>query len=280
MDIQLDYFSRQHWDRVAQARGTGSSDIGSVLVDSLVATVRTAAPAAVLDVGSGNGTLACALTAGIPQAEVVGLDYSEAAVLIAREQLLPACTADVRERLSFLTGSADEMPFEDGRFDAITMLKTAWVLPDLPAALAECRRVLRPGGRIFIQTWDDSRRCVALRLGSAVLGETIGGFVLPPEAMAPFELTPARIAGEVGAAGFDVERQPLFSTEVVVDSAAQYWDRLRSIAGTAYWALAVQPREDRALLDDAWQRHSERYRDQDGPARLPLGWFVTVGTAR
>ncbi|WP_441251309.1 methyltransferase domain-containing protein [Kitasatospora sp. McL0602] len=279
MNVDLDYFSRHHWNRVADARGASSSEIGTALIDSLVGLVHASGARSVLDVGSGNGALSCALAAAVPESQVSGLDYSDVAVRIATEKLLPALPLELQHRLSFSVGSASELPYEDAQFDAVTMLKTAWVLPDLPAALRECRRVLRPGGSLHVQSWGDPDACAALTLGSGVLGDSVEGFELPPEAMAPFELTPERLHEELTAAGFRVDHQHPFSWQLTVDSPAQYWDRLRSIAGTAYWVLAAQSAEDREALDAAWQLHSAEYRREDGTVGLPLGWYVSVGTA-
>jgi ubiquinone/menaquinone biosynthesis C-methylase UbiE len=277
LDITLDYFSERHWDRVAQARGSASSDVGAALIDSMVTSVDGHGATAILDIGSGNGALANALAATFTDAIVRGVDYSSTATRIAEQRLAAHDDDGVRQRLRFVTGPAVPLPFDDNSFDAITLLKTAWVLPDLPAALRECRRVLRPGGRIHVQTWSTPQRCAALTLGSAVIGERIGGFVLPPEATGPFELTTERIAHEMSSAGLVVEAQPVFSWDMRVRSCDDYWERLRSVAGTAFWALATQPTQDRMLLDDTWRRHSEAYRDADGWAILPLDWHVSVG---
>ncbi|MCM1951178.1 class I SAM-dependent methyltransferase [Streptomyces sp. G2] len=279
MDINLDYFSQSHWDRVARARGTASSEVGTVLIDSVVTRVREGGAQDVLDIGSGNGALACALVTAMADARVTGLDYSPAAVRLAVEELLPTLPPADRTRLSFSAGSADALPFEDDRFDAVTMLKTAWVLPDLPAALRECRRVLRPGGSIHIQSWADPEQCAALTLGGDVLADSISGFTLPPEAMAPFELTPDRVVAELTGAGFRMERQHSFSWDLTVGTASEYWDRLRSIAGTAYWAFAVQPNEDRPSLDTTWRRYAADYTTPDDTWNLPLAWHISTATA-
>ncbi|MGW4808648.1 class I SAM-dependent methyltransferase [Kitasatospora sp. NPDC004272] len=277
MDIELDYFSQQHWNRVAEARGTGSGDVGAELTRSLVATVAEAAPRSVLDIGSGNGALATALATAIPAARVHGLDYSDAAVRLATETARTQAAPEVRDRLSYSVGSAMELPYEDGLFDAVTMLKTAWVLPDLPAALAECHRVLRPGGRLFLQSWCEPGECAALTLSGAVLGSAINGFELPDEAMAPFELTADLVTAELARAGLPVTDRRTFSRDVVAGTAAEYWENLRSLAGTAYWAFAVQPPEFKAALDASWEELSAEHADPDGVRRLPLGWHVSVG---
>lgn len=100
----------------------------------------------VLDAGCGRGEtlLACA-RAG---AHVAGLDYSEAAVELTRELLADYPTADVR------LGSVTDLPWPDMSFDRIQFsdviehLDPAQTVP----ALAEFRRVLRPGGYLLVHT--------------------------------------------------------------------------------------------------------------------------------
>ncbi|MFJ4677921.1 class I SAM-dependent methyltransferase [Kitasatospora sp. NPDC088783] len=277
MDVQLDYFSQQHWNRVAEARGHGSCDVGADLAASLVATVAETAPRAVLDIGSGNGALATALATALPGARVDGLDYSDTAVRLATENARTHAAPDVRDRLAYTVGSALELPYEDGRFDAVTMLKTAWVLPDLGAALAECRRVLRPGGWIFLQSWGEPESCPVLTLSGAVLGAAISGFELPDEAMAPFELTADLVTAELAAAGLPLADRRSFDRDVPAATPAEYWEQLRSLAGTAYWAFAVQPPEFKDRLDAGWQQLSAEHADAAGVRHLPLAWHVSIG---
>lgn len=94
----------------------------------------------VLDIGFGSGGFADAAPAGT---EVVGLDADPAAV-------------DARPDIGHL-GSAEELPFESGSFDAV---HAAHVIEHLDAPrrmVDECARVLRPGGRILIATPDIER---------------------------------------------------------------------------------------------------------------------------
>jgi SAM-dependent methyltransferase len=277
MDVDLEYFTKKHWNRVAAARGTRSSDVGTLLVQSLVELVAEYSPDSVLDIGAGNGLLSCALANRLSGARVVGLDYSDEAIQIAREQFHPAQTRSVRERLSFSVGSASELPHDDDSFDAVTLLKTAWVLPDLRQALRESARVLRPGGRIFVQTWGAQRDCAALTLAGEVLGASINGLQVPDSVMGPFYLTPDRTRNFLADAGLPVIDRRSHAHEIAVRSASEYWDRLRTIAGSAYWSLSVQPEVDRAALDADWVRCSAPYRDAQANVRLPLSWDLTVG---
>jgi demethylmenaquinone methyltransferase / 2-methoxy-6-polyprenyl-1,4-benzoquinol methylase len=93
----------------------------------------------VLDAACGTGDLAVAdLRAGAGR--VTGLDFSEA--MLAR--------ALRKAPLDWVRGDMLALPFADGTFDAMTVGFGIRNVADIPLALAEARRVLRPGGRLAI----------------------------------------------------------------------------------------------------------------------------------
>lgn len=102
-----------------------------------------AAHMSVLDVGSGVGGPARFL-AETHGCEVVGVDLSEPFVEAAR--YLTARTGQDGQ-VSFETGSALALPFEDGRFDAALLQHVAMNIADRPLLYREIRRVLKPGGK-------------------------------------------------------------------------------------------------------------------------------------
>jgi len=104
-----------------------------------------------LDIGCGRGELVVH-SAGLG-AFATGIDYSETAVAIARESLA-GHPADVQERASFALMDACRLMFADATFDTALMTDVVEHLtpPELAAALAEARRVLRPGGRLVVHT--------------------------------------------------------------------------------------------------------------------------------
>ena len=107
---------------------------------------RIAAGQRVLDVACGTGvlTLEAARRVG-PTGAVVGLDLNEGMLAVAR------CKAP---QLEWRQGRAEALPFETGTFDAVTSQFALMFFEDRPAALAEMRRVLRPGGRLAVAVWD------------------------------------------------------------------------------------------------------------------------------
>lgn len=97
----------------------------------------------VLDVGCGTGRLERALEG---QARVWGVDASPAMLARAREA--------APRSAGFKLARAEELPFKDGWFECVVM----WLvvhLVDRPRAFAEARRVLQPGGRLAVVTFDE-----------------------------------------------------------------------------------------------------------------------------
>lgn len=101
----------------------------------------------VLDVGCGTGTLALAARRAVGRGEVQGVDPSAAMVERARHKAAKA-GVDVRFEVAFVQA----LPFEDGRFDVVLSTLMLHHVPadERPAAIAEMRRVLKPGGRLLI----------------------------------------------------------------------------------------------------------------------------------
>ena len=92
-----------------------------------------------LDVGCGAGAFAEAAQPSYQ--EVRGIDISSEAVLLARQRGVDAHEADI---------GTGRLPFGDGTFDTVVALSVLQYVVDLPGALAECRRVLRPGGQCIL----------------------------------------------------------------------------------------------------------------------------------
>jgi SAM-dependent methyltransferase len=97
----------------------------------------------VLDIGSGTGRFAAALS---ERARVWGVDPSPEMLEVARSRV---------PGVRFKEATAYALPFKDGWFDRATMWLVVHLL-ERPRAYAEVRRVLAPGGRIAVATFDPS----------------------------------------------------------------------------------------------------------------------------
>lgn len=101
-----------------------------------------------LDVGGGTGDLTIALLAASPRsAAVVNVDLSAGMLAVYRRRAVARGLAD---RAAAVIASAEALPFPDASVDRVLSGFTVRNIGDLPAALREFRRVLRPGGRALI----------------------------------------------------------------------------------------------------------------------------------
>jgi demethylmenaquinone methyltransferase / 2-methoxy-6-polyprenyl-1,4-benzoquinol methylase len=101
-----------------------------------------------LDVACGTGDLALELARRVsPGGEVVGSDFSERMLSLAREK---AASRALESRVLFEPANALALPYEDGSFDAATVGFGARNFSDLERGLREMARVVRPGGRVVV----------------------------------------------------------------------------------------------------------------------------------
>jgi ubiquinone/menaquinone biosynthesis C-methylase UbiE len=123
--------------------------------EKLLEPARLNAGEAVLDVGCGTGSLAIAAKRRVgPTGSVHGLDASPE--MIARAQY-KARKAGLD--VTFANGVAESLPFPDARFDVVlnTVMLHHLGAKARPIAMAEMRRVLRPGGRLLTVDFAGSR---------------------------------------------------------------------------------------------------------------------------
>jgi len=104
----------------------------------------------VLDVGSGDGAAAASIA-----------PYCRSLTCIdANPRLIQAAQARLarHENVRAQVADAHELPFADGSFDAVMVFHTLTYAERPPRVLAECARVLRPGGRVVVLCLDEHRQ--------------------------------------------------------------------------------------------------------------------------
>jgi len=105
----------------------------------------------VADIGCGNGMLTLELARTLGETgRVIGIDPSEDMRSAAETR------CDGWSNVEFHDGTATQMPLEDGTADRAVSLQVFEYLDDLPGAVAEAGRILKPGGRLVVgdMHWD------------------------------------------------------------------------------------------------------------------------------
>jgi SAM-dependent methyltransferase len=150
-----------------------------------------------LDVGCGSGDWLLTMRGWGWRVE--GLDFDEKAVAMARQNGL-----DVRH------GALEQEGFPDNTFDAITLSHVIEHVPDPALTLAECARILKPGGTLVVATPNNAS------LTHRYFGEAWRGLE-PPRHLHIF--SPASIRRSLNLAGFaNVSIRPQIATSVIFES--------------------------------------------------------------
>jgi demethylmenaquinone methyltransferase / 2-methoxy-6-polyprenyl-1,4-benzoquinol methylase len=112
-----------------------------------------------LDVATGTGDLALELAGRVaPDGEVIGSDFSERMLELARAKAAARPAIVVEPAVRFEAGNALALPYRDGEFDAATVGFGARNFSDLERGVREMARVVRPGGRVVILEITTPRR--------------------------------------------------------------------------------------------------------------------------
>jgi SAM-dependent methyltransferase len=168
--------------------------------DLVVQGARLSPDLRVLDLASGSGEPALALAKAVgPGGRVVATDLVPEMLLTAQENAQARGLAN----MEFRAADAEQLPFANSSFDRVTCRFGLMFFPDVPKALAEIRRVLRPGGRVACLVWGLAQENP---LFSVMLGPFLKHVnVPPPDPNAPHVFRFAeesKLAGVFTSAGF------------------------------------------------------------------------------
>jgi len=135
-------FEHEGWQRVADKYDSVWSPLTRQFIPSLLAEASVSAAMLTLDVACGPGYVSAAAKqlGALP----TGIDFSGKMVAIAK-RMFP--------EIQFTQGDAQDLPFEDGRFDRVLMNFGLLHVSHPEKACAEACRVLKPGGNFGFTVW-------------------------------------------------------------------------------------------------------------------------------
>lgn len=266
--------TRQAWDDIADAYDRRITDHNGRIADLALDHLEIRPGAALLDVAAGSGALS--LAAARRGADVTAVDLAPAMVeRLDRRARDAGLEIDAR----VMDGQALDLP--DGAFDVAASQFGVMLFPDLPAGLAEMRRVTRPGGRVLMVCM------AALPPALEFLGFFLGAVrAVAPDQPGPFDGGPPR---DLQVADPDALRRRMteaglrdIAIDVVdvtldVSTGQELWDWVTAsnpVGGAVVAGLSRdEGRAVREILDGMLR---ERATDGDGLLHNPMSIAVGV----
>lgn len=148
--LQTKEASRQYYNKIAKVYDLLSEEAEKPMREAGLRMLAPQPGEKILEIGFGTGHSLVTIARSVgPQGKALGIDISDAMVMLAQELLF---REGVAAQSQVQRGDAEQLPFGDASLDGIFFSFTLELFdtPDLPRVLAECQRVLRPGGRIVV----------------------------------------------------------------------------------------------------------------------------------
>ncbi len=171
---------------------------------AVVRAVKKSGARQIMDLATGTGDLAIAMSRRLPHAHITGVDFSDGMLALARKK--------APHNIDFIRAAAESLPFDEGEFDAVTVAFGVRNFYDIARGLGEIYRVLRPGGTVSVLEFSTPRNRIfgaiykiyfhhiLPRIG-ALLSKDRRAYDYLPNSVAEFS-TPAQFVGMLGEAGF------------------------------------------------------------------------------
>ena len=247
-------FEHAAWERAAAHYSDTFASATRLFADGLLDAVTCGPGQRILDIACGPGPVSSLAT--MRGAQVTGIDFSAAMVAEARRR---------NPGISFEQADAESLPFADGSFDAVVCGFGVHHFASPVRALAEARRVLRPGGQFAFTVWASDEHVPQQLLVSTVRAHGTGVISLPtpphgdinsPEAC-------ARLLIESGFAQKSVRVSKLRSV-LKVGSMAEVIAMLLKGTARSSALLQAQPADAMAAIHAGFERAAEQYKCGQG----------------
>jgi ubiquinone/menaquinone biosynthesis C-methylase UbiE len=175
-----------------------SAALGNAVTEALVEYSHPSPDMRVLDLASGTGEPGISLAQRVPQGSVMAVDQSSELLEIAAKR------ARDKNLLNFTTRQADahQLPFADQSFDLATCRFGVMFFSDAEQALAELRRVLKPGARACFAAWGPIEQPY-WQTTMKIVHRHVGGAMLESGGADPFRFSaPGSLSAVLTASGF------------------------------------------------------------------------------
>ena len=268
---------RQTWDRFSRGWERWDHLVLPMLEpvgDEMLRLLDVAEDARHLDVASGTGEPGLTIATRAPRGQVVLTDPAAGMIDVATRS---AATRGI-DNVEFRVCGADDLPFDDATFDSISCRFGFMFFPDIPAAVDELRRVLKPGGRLCTAVWaqPDGNPWATIPMGA--IAAEVDVPAPAPDAPGLFRCAAPGAIGDVfAAAGLHDVTETDVRGVLGTPSADEYWDYMSEVAAPVVAGLSLADDEARDRIRAAVIAEVGRF-DVDGRPQIPLHARCIVAT--
>ncbi len=272
------------WERRQQQMRQFSAPVSEWLIDA----VRPQPGPRILDLAAGVGETGCIAAAAVgPDGRVILADQAEAMIAAAgrRARELGLANGDCRQL------NAEWLDLPLGGLDAVICRWGFMLMADPDAALTECRRVLRPGGRIALAVWGAPERnpWVTGPMGALIELGILPAPPAPPAAQAPgdgehrpgmFALADANaLAERLRDAGFsDVSTETLTLTRTHPDFE-DFWETTLDMSAGVHDTVMERPAEEIERIRETVRARLAPFTDAGGALAIPALTVLACASA-
>jgi ubiquinone/menaquinone biosynthesis C-methylase UbiE len=258
---------RQSWnDRGIgwNKRAEEMAEMARRLNEPLLELVGIAAGQHALDLACGAGEPALTIAELVgPEGRVTATDLAEGMLAGAKRRAAERGLGNI----GFEIADAESLPFPNAGIDRVTCRFGLMFFPDKPKALAECLRVLKPGGRAGFMVWGPLEENAVFQINMAAVLEVMG----PQDdhfLEMPFNLgQPGTLVGLLEQAGFTGVEEQVIQARRKAPGDQPFWrTNLDMSFGTLWMEASAAERE---AVEAAILRRLEEYREGDH-YRLPV----------
>jgi ubiquinone/menaquinone biosynthesis C-methylase UbiE len=255
------------WDLVAPGYTADNVEHFEKYAADGLALAALAMGESVLDVATGPGSLA--LQAAARASEVHALDFSPRMLDALRERVAARALANVHG----VQGDGQALPYADARFDAAFSMFGLIFFPDRAAGFRELHRVLKPGGRAVVASWQPMGQIPLLVEVFSALAEALPGVPFG-DGKGPLS-DPEEFRAELEQAGFSVRIEARTHGFAMPDVHALWASMLRGNAPLVLLAHKLGPEAFAPIAARIEARLHERWQ---GPVVVDMPAWLALGT--
>ncbi len=279
--------SLRQWEGAApgwERRQRQMREFSAPVSEWLIEAAQLRSPHCVLDLASGIGETGCIAAARVmPQGTVILADQAQAMVAAARRRAQELELANVQCREL----SAESLDLPAASLDAVICRWGLMLMADPDAALKECRRVLRSGGRIALAVWGAPQRnpWAGAPMGALIelqiispppRGDAREGSHLP----GMFALAdPNALRQRLLDAGFGEVRTEALELTRSHPDFEDFWETTLDLSSEVRSAVAGRPQAELERIRDAVRARLEPFIGADGSLAIPALALVACASA-